>query len=217
MTIMNPSTDVNAAKAASAEVQPTILCVEDDRETSALLAEELAERGYLVRVAFNGRDGLADILVRRPDLVLCDLSMPVMSGFDLLERTTALGPRFKDMPFVFLTALSDRENELRGRQLGADDYVAKPIDFEVLDTILRARLARVARMDIWRRDVELTDRETEALTWSARGKTSDEIAVILGLSRRTVDFHLDNARAKLGVATRIEAVATAVAAQLITL
>jgi len=143
--------------------------------------------------------------------------MPVMSGFDLLERTTALGPRFKDMPFVFLTALSDRENELRGRQLGADDYVAKPIDFEVLDTILRARLARVARMDIWRRDVELTDRETEALTWSARGKTSDEIAVILGLSRRTVDFHLDNARAKLGVATRIEAVATAVAAQLITL
>jgi DNA-binding response OmpR family regulator len=217
MTIMNPSTDVNAAGPTAGEGAPSILCVEDDRETSALLAEELTERGYAVSVAYNGRDGLAEILVRRPDLVLCDLSMPVMSGFDLLERTTALGPRFKDMPFVFLTALSDRETELRGRQLGADDYVTKPVDFDVLDAILRARLAGVARMAIWRRNVELSDREIEALTWSARGKTSDEIAQIIGLSRRTVDFHLDNARGKLGVATRIEAVATAIAAQLITL
>jgi DNA-binding response OmpR family regulator len=194
-----------------------ILCVEDDRETAALLLEELTERGYAVALAHDGREGMAVMMAQRPDLVLCDLSMPVMSGFELLSRMTALGPRLKNMPFVFLTALSDRETELRGRQLGADDYIAKPIDFDVLDTILRARLARVARLDVWRRHVELTDRETEALTWSARGKTSDDIAQILGLSRRTVDFHLDNARAKLGVATRIEAVATAVAANLIEL
>jgi DNA-binding response OmpR family regulator len=194
-----------------------ILCVEDDRETAALLVEELTERGYAVVVARDGREGMAAIESHRPDLVLCDLSMPVMSGFEVLERMTALGPRLKDMPFVFLTALSDRDTELRGRQLGADDYVAKPIDFDVLDAILTARLAGVARMQVWRRDVELTDRETESLTWSARGKTSDEIAQILGLSRRTIDFHLDNARAKLGVATRIEAVATAVAANLIAL
>jgi DNA-binding response OmpR family regulator len=209
------------AYALQAHVRPddrkAVLCIEDDRETAALLAEELAERGYEVSLAYNGRDGLAAILAGRPDLVLCGLSMPGMSGFDVLQRLTAFGPRFRDMPFIFLTALRDRDSELRGRQLGADDYVAKPIDFEVLDAILSARLAHVVRVKLWRRDVELSQRETEALTWSARGKTSDEIAQILGLTRRTVDFHMDNARAKLGVATRIEAVATAVAARLIEL
>jgi DNA-binding NarL/FixJ family response regulator len=141
-----------------------------------------------------------------PDLVLSDISMPGMSGFEVLERLTALAPRFRHMPFVFLTALSDRDNELRGRQLGADDYVTKPIDFDVLATIITARLAGVARMELWPKLVDLSDREVEALTWVARGKTSAEIAQILGLSKRTVDFHIDNAREKLGAATRTQAV-----------
>jgi DNA-binding CsgD family transcriptional regulator len=63
--------------------------------------------------------------------------------------------------------------------------------------------------------VELSDREIETLTWAARGKTSAEIALIVGLSKRTVDFHIDNARAKLGVATRIEAAVKAAAGRLI--
>ena len=71
--------------------------------------------------------------------------MPAMSGFELLERLIALAPRFSKMPFVFLTALTDRDNELRGRRLGADDYVTKPIDFDLLATIISARLAGVAR------------------------------------------------------------------------
>ncbi|SPJ18731.1 Regulatory protein, LuxR (fragment) [Burkholderiales bacterium] len=141
--------------------------------------------------------------------------MPVMTGFEVLERLTAIAPRFRDMPFVFLTALTDRDNELKGRQLGADDYVSKPIDFEVLATIINARLARVARMEVWPRAIELSEREIAALTWSARGKTSDEIATILGLSKRTVDFHMDNARTKLGVATRTQAVVKAVTGRLI--
>jgi DNA-binding response OmpR family regulator len=195
----------------------SLLCIEDDRETAALLAEELMDRGYDVRTAHNGRDGIAAIVAGQPDLVLCDISMPQMSGLEVLEQISALGRRYKDMPFIFLTALADRDNELRGRQMGADDYVTKPIDFDVLDTILRARLARVVRTSVTRREIYLSDREAEALTWSARGKTSDEIAQIIGVSRRTVDFHLDNARSKLGVATRIEAVANAVAAKLIVL
>jgi DNA-binding response OmpR family regulator len=207
--LADPTPDATAPNGAK------ILCVEDDKETAALLAEDLTERGYQVRQVHNGRDGLAAILAEPPDLVLCDLSMPVMSGFDLLEQLTARGTRFNDIPFVFLTALTDRDTELKGRKLGADDYVTKPIDFELLDTILQARLSRIARLRVWRRDVELSEREVEALTWSARGKTSDEIATIVGLSRRTVDFHLDNARTKLGVATRIEAVATAIAGNLI--
>src|SRR5271169_4163753 len=197
------------------EAQKKILCIEDDRETAALIAEELVDRGYEVTVAHDGREGLAAILRTMPDLVLSDISMPVMSGFELLERLIALAPRFAKMPFVFLTALTDRDNELKGRQLGADDYVTKPIDFDLLATIITARLAGVARMELWPRLVDLNDREVEALTWVARGKTSAEIAQILGLSKRTIDFHIDNARSKLGAATRVEAAIKAATGRLI--
>src|SRR5215813_2396326 len=195
-----------------ASVRKRILCVEDDHETAALIAEELVERGYEVSVAHDGREGFAAILKSAPDLVLSDISMPVMSGFELLERLTAVAPRFGNMPFVFLTALTDRDDELKGRQLGADDYVTKPIDFDVLDAIIKARLART---EVWPRHVELNDREVETLTWAARGKTSAEIARLLGLSKRTVDFHIENARAKLGVSTRIQAAVKATTGRLI--
>jgi DNA-binding response OmpR family regulator len=196
-------------------VSRKILCVEDDRETAALISEELVERGYAVTVAHDGREGFSAILRDTPDLVLSDISMPVMSGFELLERLTAVAPRFGNMPFVFLTALTDRDNELKGRQLGADDYVTKPIDFEVLDAIIRARLARVARSEIWPQQVELNEREIETLTWAARGKTSADIAQLIGLSKRTVDFHIENARDKLGVSTRIQAAVKAATGGLI--
>jgi DNA-binding response OmpR family regulator len=192
-----------------------ILCIEDDRETAALLAEELLEQGYEVGLARDGAEGLAAILKSPPDLVLADISMPVMSGFELLERLTALEPRFARIPFVFLTALADRDNELKGWRLGADDYVTKPVDFEVLGSLIAARLAGVARTRLWPRRIQLAQREIETLTWAARGKTSAEIAQILGLSKRTVDFHIDNARAKLGAATRTEAVIKAASDRLI--
>ena len=198
-----------------AEARKKILCIEDDRETAALIAEELVERGFEISIAHDGRAGLAAILKTMPDLVLSDISMPVMSGFELLERLTALEPRFAKMPFIFLTALTDRDNELKGRHLGADDYVTKPIDFEVLTTIINARLAGVARSELWPKLVQLNDREVETLTWVARGKTSAEIAEILGLTKRTVDFHIDNARTKLGAATRTQAVITAATGRLI--
>ena len=197
------------------EARKKILCIEDDRETAALIAEELVERGFEISVAHDGRAGLAAILKNMPDLVLSDISMPVMSGFELLERLTALEPRFAKMPFIFLTALTDRDSELKGRHLGADDYVTKPIDFEVLTTIINARLAGVARSELWPKLVQLNDREVETLTWVARGKTSAEIAQILGLTKRTVDFHIDNARTKLGAATRTQAVIKAATGRLI--
>lgn len=197
------------------ETRKKVLCIEDDRETAALIAEELAERGYDVHIAHDGREGFAAILKLLPDLVLSDISMPVMSGFELLERLTALAPRFRNMPFVFLTALTDRDSELKGRQLGADDYVTKPLDFDRLDAIIMARIAGVARNELWSKQVDLNDREVETLTWAARGKTSAEIAQILGLSKRTVDFHIDNAREKLGAATRVEAAIKAATGRLI--
>jgi len=197
------------------ETRKKILCIEDDRETAALIAEELTDRGYEIYIAHDGREGFASILKNMPDLVLSDISMPVMSGFELLERLIALAPRFSQMPFVFLTALTDRDNELKGRRLGADDYVTKPIDFDVLATIITARLAGVARTELWPKLIELSDREVETLTWAARGKTSAEIAEILGITKRTVDFHVDNARIKLGAPTRTAAVIKAAAGRLI--
>ncbi|MGO4716334.1 response regulator transcription factor [Bradyrhizobium sp. 2TAF24] len=197
------------------QTKKKILCIEDDRETAALIAEELTERGFEVALAYDGGEGFAAIFKTMPDLVLCDINMRVMSGFEVLEHLTRIGPRFNNMPFVFLTALTDRKSELKGRQLGADDYVTKPIDFDVLAAIVTARLAHIARTDVWARDVQLNDREVETLTWVARGKTSAEIAQILGLTKRTVDFHVDNARIKLGVATRTQAAIKAVTGRLI--
>jgi len=192
-----------------------ILCVDDDRDTASLICEELIDRGFDVRVAYNGREGLDAILKEPPDLVLSDVGMPGMSGFELLGTLTSMQPRFESMPFVFLTALCDHDTELKGWQLGADDYLTKPVDYDVLAALIAARLARVARTAVWPKQVDLREREVETLTWAARGKTFWEIGEILGLSKRTVEFHLENARRKLGVATRTQALIKAATGHLI--
>lgn len=192
-----------------------ILCIDDERDTASLICEELVDRGFEVRAAFNGREGLAAILKEPPDLVLSDVGMPGMSGFELLRTLTSMEPRFEGMPFVFLTALSDHDNELKGWQLGADDYLTKPVDYDVLSALINARLARVARSALWPKQIGLREREVETLTWAARGKTFWEIGEILGLSKRTVEFHLENARRKLGVATRTQALIKAATGHLI--
>jgi DNA-binding response OmpR family regulator len=200
---------------AMSETRKRILCIEDDRDTASLICEELIDRGFDVDLAYNGSDGLAAIIKKPPDLVVSDVGMPGMSGFHLLERLTLLAPRFESIPFVFLTALGDRESEIKGWQLGADDYLTKPVDYDVLAARINARLARVARNVVWPRKVGLREREVEALTWAARGKTFEEIGTILSLSKRTVEFHLENARRKLGVATRTQALIKAAAGHLI--
>jgi DNA-binding NarL/FixJ family response regulator len=190
--------------------------VEDDPETASLMAEALTELGYRVELASDGESGLAKIVAQRPDLVLCDVRMPRMSGFELLEKVSAAGPAFSRLPFVFLTALDDRENELAGRRLGADDYLVKPIDFELLGVVVDNRIRRAEGRIQPRSQLHLTDREKEVLTWVGRGKTSSEIATILSLSERTVNFHCDHAMKRLDVINRTQAVATALAEGLIT-
>ncbi|MGA8172884.1 MAG: response regulator [Methylocystis sp.] len=186
-----------------------VLCIEDDRDTAELIAEELENRGFTVIVAHDGRDGWSLLLKSQPDIILSDINMPFMSGFEILEGLKAIAPRFARVPFIFLTALNNRNDELKGRLLGADDYVAKPIDFGLLHAIINARIKNVARMNPWPSRRDLNDREIEALMWAARGKTSEEISLIMSISERTVNFHLNNARDKLGVATRIQAVVQA--------
>ncbi|GJE46375.1 response regulator transcription factor [Methylobacterium soli] len=193
-----------------------ILCVEDDEETSSLLAEALIELGYTVELASDGGGGLAQVLARPPDLILCDVRMPRMSGFELLERVAAAGTSFAEIPFVFLTALADRDSELAGRRLGADDYLTKPVDFELLGVVVENRLRRRHDRFGAPSDIHLTDREREVLIWIARGKTSAEIAIILGLRERTINFHCDQAMKRLDVVNRTQAVAKAIVQGLIT-
>jgi DNA-binding NarL/FixJ family response regulator len=150
------------------------------------------------------------ILSQQPDIVISDIGLPGINGFEVLDRLNSLAPKALDMPFIFLTALTDRDSQLKGRKLGADDYVTKPIDFDILESIIYARLSKIARLSNISSAVNLNERELEVLTWSARGKTSEEIAMILHLSPRTVNFHIDNAREKLGVTTRTQAVVKAV-------
>jgi DNA-binding NarL/FixJ family response regulator len=192
------------------------MCVEDDQETASLIAEALTELGYTVDLAFDGESGFAKIIAERPDLVLCDVSMPRMSGFELLEKVRAAGPAFARIPFVFLTALGDRENELAGRRLGADDYLTKPADFVMLGIVVDNRLRRAEGRTGAHSEIRLTAREKEVLTWVGRGKTSSEIALILGLSDRTINFHCDQAMRRLDVINRVQAVAKALSEGLIT-
>ncbi len=126
-----------------AEARKKILCIEDDLEAAALIVEELVDQGFEPIAAHDGREGFEAILKHRPDLVLCDVSMPVMSGFEVLERLNEIAPQGGRVPFVFLTAMSEREEEMRGRRLGADAYVVKPVDFDTLNAIINARLAGV--------------------------------------------------------------------------
>jgi DNA-binding response OmpR family regulator len=172
-----------------------LLCIEDDREVAKLIAEEMSDRGFDVLIAHDGHEGLVAILKGIPDLVLCDIGLPGLSGIELLEHLNELSPR--RMPFILVTALCGRENKLRAKQLGIDDYVTKPIDFDALETIIRARLAGIASNDNCLRLANLTDREAELLTWAARGKSSTQIAELLGAVEKTVRLGLDHARFKL--------------------
>jgi DNA-binding NarL/FixJ family response regulator len=182
---------------------PHLLCIEDDSDTCELLVEVLTAEGFTVSTVMSGGAGLS-ALDRRPELVLCDIDLPDISGFEILTKIRADGLLPIGVPFIFLTAYSQRSHQLRARQLGCDDYVTKPIDFELLIAIIRHRLAS-AEKGAEKSELRLTERELQVLTWVARGKSSSDIATILGISERTVNFHLDNAMRKAGVATRVQA------------
>lgn len=184
--------------------QSQILCIEDDPGTAELIVEVLEEEGYKVVVAQNGIDGLA-ALRERPDLVLCDIDMPDLSGFEVLQRVREQKLLPLAVPFIFITAFSQRSYHMQARHLGCDDFVTKPLDFELLVAIIRHRLSISASRGYGSADFRLTERELESLTWVARGKSSADIAVILGVSERTVNFHIDNVIRKSGVATRVQA------------
>ena len=132
----------------------TILCIEDERDLRADIAEELSDAGFAVLQAENGKEGLRQILTHHPDLVTCDINMPVMNGKELLSELRDKHPEFAEMPFIFLTAYASREHVLEGLRLGVDDYITKPVDFDILIAKVNQRLRQV-RAIVDRKNQEL--------------------------------------------------------------
>ena len=123
-----------------------ILCVEDEEDLRKDIVEELRDAGYETIEAENGKVALNAILERNPDLVISDITMPEMDGHALLEELRANHPDRCGMPFLFLSALAEREHLVKGKKLGADDYLTKPIDYELLLAAVESRLARVTQV-----------------------------------------------------------------------
>jgi DNA-binding NarL/FixJ family response regulator len=119
----------------------TILLIEDDEGLGVTITELLERGGYKTIVANSGQEGvrLANHLL--PDLILCDILMPEMSGVDVL-RTLHKSSDTAMIPFIFLTALAEPEYIRKGMELGADDYLTKPIDIDTLLNAVNSRLKR---------------------------------------------------------------------------
>ena len=123
-----------------------ILCVEDEPDIRHDIVEELQDAGFATIAAANGEEGLLAIRKYKPDLILCDITMPVMSGLELLVAVKENQPEFSGIPFIFLSALADHEDIVKGKRLGADDYVDKPIDFDLLLATVKSRLRQVKKL-----------------------------------------------------------------------
>lgn len=126
--------------------QPTVLCVEDEADLRSDIVEELVSAGYRVVEAGNGREALLELEATRPDLILCDVTMPELGGYELMAKLRADRPDLSEVPFVFLTALADRAEVLNGKNAGADDYLVKPVDFDDLLATIKSRLRLVDRV-----------------------------------------------------------------------
>ena len=200
-----------------------ILIIEDDEQTRENLELILDMEGYAVRAAANGCEGLKLAQGERPDLVVCDVGMPELDGHEVL-RQLRRAPETADIPFIFLTARGERHEQRTGMNLGADDYLCKPLDAEDLLAAVRVRLRRhrdtadAALADAGPdfssskplESLGLTVREAEVLLWVSQGKANSDVATILGMSEKTVKIHLGHIFEKLNVETRTAAALQAV-------
>lgn len=187
------------------------------RRNVALL---LKMEGYETCTAANGREGVEVARKERPDLILCDVMMPELDGYGVVQELRA-DAAFSTTPFIFLTAKSDKADIRVGMNFGADDYLTKPV---VRDDLLAAVQSRLARSEAVQEKLEaassggfnpdftsyeplqrafgLTAREAETLLWVAQGKSNADVAAILDMSEKTAKQHLGVCFQKMGVESR---------------
>ena len=123
---------------------PKILIIEDDLEVAELLNAGFRGQGYEVFTVNWGRDGVRSALTVHPDIVILDIRLPDIDGFEVASQFRA-DRRTQDTPIIFLTEKHDRADRLRGLELGADDYIIKPFDMQELQLRVRNTLQRMHR------------------------------------------------------------------------
>ena len=189
-----------------------VLVIEDEPEMRRNLLTILKLEKFHPLGAENGRVGVRLARAEKPDLVLCDVMMPELDGYGVL-RALREDPATLAMPFIFLTAKGEKPDQRCGMDLGADDYLTKPVAKADLLGAINARLRRAEQQaqQEFKPNFEsfepllglgLTPRVGEVLLWVAQGKTNADIATILGISESTVKKHLLEIFQVLGIETR---------------
>jgi two-component system phosphate regulon response regulator PhoB len=214
-------------RAAGAE---RILVVDDEPDIVALVAYHLAKAGYRVATASSGAEAVAQARADRPALMVLDLMLPGMSGYDVLEQLRG-DDATRDIAVLMLTARREEQDRIRGLTLGADDYLTKPFSPQELVLRVQAILRRLAtpgvaatevlsigpiridraahRVSLDGQDVDLTPTEFKLLLTlaerrgrvQARGHLLETVwEAAPDIQTRTVDMHIQRLRAKLGPA-----------------
>ena len=189
-----------------------ILVIEDETEMRRNITTLLRYYDYEPVAAESGRAGVEAARREKPDLILCDVMMPGLNGYSVLQ-TLQTDAALARIPFIFLTAKGEKDDLRSGMNLGADDYLTKPVANADLVRAIEARLRRTEQQTNreFKPDFSsarpllalgLTPRAAEALLWVAQGKTNVDIATILGITESTVKKYVQEMFDKLGVETR---------------
>jgi DNA-binding response OmpR family regulator len=216
--------EVKHIESPEKQKQLSLLLVDDDVELCGMMHEFFAQEGHHLDTAYNGREGLTAALNNTYDLVILDVMLPVIDGFELLQRLR----RRKDLPIIMLTARVQQQDRIRGLDWGADDYLPKPFDPDELLARIRAVLRRSESLtraeaqeivignirvnptsrEAWLNDdpVELTATEFDLLEMLMRSPgrvvSRDEITAALFEREATpydrfLDVHISHLRKKL--------------------
>jgi DNA-binding NarL/FixJ family response regulator len=193
-----------------------ILVIEDEPEMLRNLTTILRLERFTPLPAENGRRGIELAKKEKPDLILCDVMMPELDGYGVIAALRT-EPETVTIPFIFLTSRGEKPDIRAGMNLGADDYLTKPVAKADLLAAIRSRLERAVQQAVpefkpnfrssrpLEKALGLTPRVAETLLWLAQGKTNGEIATILGNSESTVKKHVLEIFDTLGVETRTAA------------
>jgi DNA-binding NarL/FixJ family response regulator len=198
------------------KIMKKILVIEDEPEMRRNLTTVLRLEQFRALPAENGRIGVELAKKEKPDLILCDVMMPELDGYGVIATLRA-DLETAAIPFIFLTAKGQKPDIRAGMNLGADDYLTKPVAKHDLLGAIRSRLERAFQQAVpefnpnfrsakpLEEVLGLTPRVAETLLWLTQGKTNGEIATILGNSESTVKKHVLEIFDKLGVETRTAA------------
>jgi DNA-binding NarL/FixJ family response regulator len=204
------------SKETSVGENKRLLLIDDDPNLILLVKDYLEFRGYEVITAENGQEALEVLEKDTPDMIICDVMMPQMDGYSLVENVRK-NPRTSWIPVLFLSAKGQSADRVKGLNTGADVYMVKPFEPEELVAQVESSLKQASRL-IQRQDkggenapkiqvpfdVELTPTELRVVQFVARGMANREIAEELNVSQRTIESHVSNMLGKTGLHNRTE-------------